>query len=298
MKNTKSFTLIEILVVIIIVGILASLVLFSTNDAFDKQKRMEVLNFSNSNKGQIVQYLVSEWAFEGPTIAGSTATNSDVKDSWGHNHGTIVGDPKIREGDDCILGKCLELDGSDYINFGQGAGDSLKITGSQTFEMWLYPTDFAARRNPMAKAYGGEGTITQETNKYLTYYYGTYGGNTSPYQGVGSGKALIANEWNYIAVVRDLTVGKMKITWFVNGEQGTSTTASYASATSSTLNFYIGTGYCSAQIGRVDEIRIYDGPFNLANAKQNYIAGLNSMLESGAIAKSDYNQRLMSLSKN
>jgi len=297
-SKNKSFTLIEVLIVIIIIGILASLILFSTQDAYEKVDKLEILNFSNSHKGQILQYLVSEWTFDGSTPAGTTATSNNVEDSWKYNNGTITGDPQVREGDDCVSGSCLEFDGSDYINYGQGAGNSLKITGSQTFEMWLYPTDFTARRNPMAKAYGGEGTITQETNKYLTYYYGTYGGNSSPYQGVGSGKALIASEWNYIAIVRDLTPSVMKVTWFVNGDQGTSIGATYSPAIASANNFYLGTGYCSPYIGRMDEVRIYNGPFSLADAEHNYIAGLNSLLQSGAISKEEYSQRTSNLAKN
>ena len=59
--------------------------------------------------------------------------------------------------------------------------------------MWVKPYNFSARRNFYDRAYGGEGTITQETNGALTYFWGTNGGNSTPYQGFNSVSALVLN---------------------------------------------------------------------------------------------------------
>ena len=299
MKN-KSFTLIEILVVIIIVGILASIIIFSTNDSTEKRKRLEVLTFSEGAKGKNLDSLVAEWSFEGPTIAGSAATNADVKDSWGHNDGIVYGGPIIKGGEDCVTGKCLQFDGvDDYINMGQGASDSLKILGSQTIEYWGYPTDFAQRRNPIAKAYGGEGTIVQETGGYFNYYYGTAGGNTTPYQALSSSAVRIkANEWVHVVIVRDLDPAVKKIIWYINGKQVNSATTIYTSAVASTLSFYIAKGYCSNFIGKMDQVRIYKKAITTSEIKQNYIAGLDSLYSNNVISKEEYNQRTLNLAQN
>ncbi|MCA9638829.1 MAG: putative metal-binding motif-containing protein, partial [Myxococcales bacterium] len=45
-----------------------------------------------------------------------------------------------------------------------GNPGALQITGDLTIEMWLKPTAFGVRRNPINKAYGGEYTITQWEN--------------------------------------------------------------------------------------------------------------------------------------
>ncbi|PCH93232.1 MAG: hypothetical protein COB85_07400, partial [Bacteroidetes bacterium] len=67
-------------------------------------------------------------------------------------------------------GYSMSVDGADdHIPLGTPA--ELQITGDLTIEMWVMPSNFSARRNPYAKAYGGEGTITQETNGILNFYY-------------------------------------------------------------------------------------------------------------------------------
>lgn len=149
----------------------------------------------------------------------------------------------------------LDFDGSnDFVALGNPA--QLQITGDMTIEMWLKPDVFSARRNPYAKAYGGEGTITQEINGTLNYYYGTNGGNGTPYQGFNSGVALNLTQWNHIAIVRDLT--NMRLYWYVNGVLTNSTNANYAAATAGSNNVTIGSGYVSNYDGQIDELRVWN----------------------------------------
>ncbi len=163
-------------------------------------------------------------------------------------------------------GTALDFDGvDDYVDIGNPA--ELQITGDLTIEMWLKPTDFSARRNPYAKAYGGEGTITQETDGTVTFYYGTSGGNASPYQGFNSATALNLNEWNHIAIVRDLTNGQLY--WYINGEQTNSTAASYAAAQYGGNSVYIGQGYVSNYAGQIDEVRVWNTTRTLTQIRDN-----------------------------
>ena len=149
----------------------------------------------------------------------------------------------------------LSFDGSgDYVAFGNPAG--LQIAGSQTIEMWLYPQSLSARRNPLAKAYAGEGTITIETDGTLSYFYGTGGGNNTPYMGFSSGSKLPVNTWTHVALVRDLSA--MKLYWYFNGIEVAETPASFTYAQIGTLPFYIGRGYVSDFHGRIDEVRIWN----------------------------------------
>jgi len=165
----------------------------------------------------------------------------------------------------------LSFDGSgDFVNFGTPAG--LQITGSQTLEMWIYPYSMNARRNPLAKAYAGEGTLTLETNGSINYYYGTGGGNNSPYQGFTTPVNISVNTWTHIAIVRDLQ--KMMLYWYINGVQVGSVAAEYASATAGTLPFYIGRGYVSDFHGMLDEVRVW----NIARSSSEIAAFRNSGL--------------------
>ena len=134
---------------------------------------------------------------------------------------------------------------------------SLQIVGNQTISMWLKPADLSAgRQNPYAKAYGGEGTITQETTGRLNYYYGTAGSNTTPYQAFSMTNALDNNVWAHVVLVRDLT--NMRLKWYKNGILTNETTASYSSATASTLPVEIGRGYAGNYAGLIDDIRVYN----------------------------------------
>ncbi len=73
--------------------------------------------------------LVSYWTFDRSDISNDT-----VKDVWGKNNGTIVGDPKIVNGE---VGEALEFDGSDdYVNL-TNLGDFGSEVGSSTFEAWV-----------------------------------------------------------------------------------------------------------------------------------------------------------------
>jgi hypothetical protein len=180
----------------------------------------------------------------------------------------------------------LSFDGSgDYINFGNP--EELRISGSQTIEMWLYPFATDARRNPMAKAYGGEGTITFETSGELSYYYGTNGGNGNPYQGFNNEFPININEWTHIAVVRDLT--NMKLHWYINGILVNSVDASYSYATKGGNSFYIGRGYVSDFKGIIDDVRVW----NVARAHSEIALYKNVELtgsEPGLAAYWDFNE--------
>ncbi|MBL4710509.1 MAG: T9SS type A sorting domain-containing protein, partial [Flavobacteriales bacterium] len=174
----------------------------------------------------------------------------------------------------------LDFDGTnDYVALGNPA--QLQITGDMTIEMWVKPDNFSARRNPYAKAYGGEGTITQEVSGTLSYYYGTAGSNTTPYQGFGSSTPLTLNEWNHIAIVRDLT--NMRLYWYINGVLTSQTNANYATATSGGNSVFIGSGYVSNYDGQIDELRVWNTVRTQAEIRSKMCSKLSG-LETGLAA--------------
>ncbi|MFA7157482.1 MAG: hypothetical protein WC123_07325 [Bacilli bacterium] len=48
--------------------------------------------------------------------------------------------------------------------------------------------------------------------------------------------------------------------------------------------------------GLIDDVRIYNEALSSVQIKQNYIAGLNSMLVNGNMSKEEYNQKIETLS--
>ncbi len=169
--------------------------------------------------------------------------------------GTSGGSEISWSGDIPSFGGALEFsDGDYYVNAGND--ESIQVLGNQTIEMWLKPDNFTVRRNPWNKAYGGEGTITQEINGTLNYYWGTNGGDGSPYQGFNSNQALNLGEWNHVVIVRNIT-GDGLLRWYINGVETNRTTVSYNSAVASSASLLIGKGYTNAYDGLIDEVRLW-----------------------------------------
>jgi len=114
----RSFTLIEILVVVVVIGILSSFVLVLTRYIYQEANVAKGKAFSNSVKNALLLNIAAEWKFEGPTSSGSDASNGDVLDSWLSNNGdTGAHQPTVVSDSECASGKCLQFNGtSDYIS--------------------------------------------------------------------------------------------------------------------------------------------------------------------------------------
>jgi hypothetical protein len=193
----------------------------------------------------------------------STAGDSGSAKNIPLNTGTTFGHPGV-------FGRkqnyAAYFDGSSSLNL--GTDSYLQITGDQTIEVWVHPTTFGIRRNFFAKAYGGEGTITLETSGALNYYYGTGGGNTSPYQGFGSGSTIALDTWTHVALVRDLSSSRLH--YYINGVETSNVAATFPAATISTLDMLVGDGYTANFIGYLDEFALYDRALSPATILSHY----------------------------
>lgn len=134
--------------------------------------------------------------------------------------------------------------------------DAPHVTGNQTLSMWLHPTSNAERHNPWNRAYGGEGTITQEIDGTLKYYYGTNGNDGSPYAQFTMTTPLPLGEDSMVTVVRDLS-NTMTLKWYLNGALVNTQVATYGFAAESGAPVLIGAGYTENYSGRIDDIRQY-----------------------------------------
>lgn len=205
--------------------------------------------------------------------------------------GTYVGSPKldaegaIAEDSDASM----QLDGkpadattgttADYVNLGNPA--QLQATGDQTIEMWIRPSDFAARRNPWNKDYAREGAITQETNGQLNYYFG----NGTSYVASSAPAIIQLNTWHHVVHVRDLTNGRLR--WYIDGVKQTDV-ATTMTAVVSTAEAWIGEGYVEEYAGRIDEVAHYAKALTDAQIKRHYDVGIGRKygIKSGSVADS------------
>jgi hypothetical protein len=188
-------------------------------------------------------------------------------------------------------GKCTMNNGAalDYANGGSilfdGTNDNVTVpynsytmdfSSYQTICMWLKPTTGAntARRNPYNHAYGGSGTLTRETDGTISYYFGTNGGDNTPYVGVSSTFTVSENELAFITVTRSQPSNICR--WYKNGVKYTDTTAGgYTTTTNTTSDILIGQGYVSNWIGNIYVVALYNKFFTDDEVLQNYNADRN-----------------------
>lgn len=302
MNKKKSFTLIELLVVIVIIGILAGVIMISTSSSIDKANLAKGQAFYSTIQEELLSSLISEWTFdEGNTTVGQIAQSSDLVDSWGNNNGIVNGNPIIRDGTNCISRKCLEFDGSgDYVDFGDILRPSR--TDDRTYLFWLN-----------LKSYGGAIFSTGNLANYKGGYslfrplssssnYFSYELNDSPFN-FSFDCSIDLNKWMFFVVSVKPDNPNINFALYKNGKLEDDQTKIMSAGSQYNTSFKIGaytSGYPTAsQVGFlngfIDDFKVYDSILNLVQVKQNYIAGLDSLLSQKSISKVDYNQRINEL---
>ena len=281
-NKNKSFTLIELLVVIVIIGILAGVIMISTSSSIDKANFAKAQAFSSTVQNELLSNLVSEWTFDEPEVSGKTP------DSWGNSDGTVNG--AVQTANNCVFRKCYSFNGtSDFINI--GSANSLKLENSGTIIIWIYPTSFTGLR----VFYGSSGGADVDK----TPYFRLEGGKPHAYLGNGtninyvacSDNSLELNNWAFITISWDGT----KINSYYNANIKSQNQTYPIRFTADT--YFIGK---PSQVDRnfaglIDDVRVYNAALSTSQIKQNYIAGLDSMLSNGTISKEEYNERINNL---
>jgi len=282
--KTKSFTLIELLVVIVIIGILAGVIIVSTSSSINKANFAKAQSFSNTVQNELLGDLVSEWTFNSPAVSGKT------EDSWGNNNGTLVGAnglPQIQTKENCVYGTCYLFDGvDDYIDCGN---NSLNITNTITVSVWFKLNETSRRQAILSKHdYQVGGYEIRIDNNNLLFIW-----NYIPTQkGITYAGGLSTLKWYYVVAMLDGVYASL----YLDGNLvKQSLDATYPATT--TLNLQIGKGVRDGIFtnGSIDDVRIYKAALSTSQIKQEYIAGLNSLLANNSISKEEYDQRLNNL---
>jgi len=294
MKN-KSFTLIELLVVIVIIGILAGVIIVSTSSSISKANIAKVKVFENSIQNELGANMVSRWKLD--EIVGTTTT----PDAWGSNTGTL-GDgvttstyPALKTEAECVTGKCMYFDGTnDYINCGNG--NNLNISNTITIGAWIKPIADNNFRIILQKGLWNQLVVRKESDNNLMFrlYYtdATNSGEFEPFN--------LTEDFQYITIVWDNSLVSNNLKGYKNGILEKQTTNGVGKTIfSSTGNFIIGTdGGTEVFKGLIDDVRIYNAALSSAQIKQEYVAGLNSLLANGNILKEEYNKRIENIGSN
>jgi prepilin-type N-terminal cleavage/methylation domain-containing protein len=284
MKTVKqSFTLVEILVVIVIIGILSSFIFFTINDSVEKASIAKSKMFSESIRNNLLLNLVSEWKFDDSTNLGL--------DSWGSNNGTNHGATAITDESQCVSGGCASFDGDDdYISIANNSTLNFN-TSDFTIAFWAKVNTVTNNAVFISKDW--------TDGVYAVRIIGTnYSGVIKALAGTTAYPATYAiktNKWEHITMVvdRDDTVILYQdITVRTPIDISVDQSKNISPSTSLYLGYshgYISNVYLD---GFMDEIQIYNAAISESQIKQNYLSGLNNLYTKGLITSEEYNQNI------
>lgn len=251
-KHNKSFTLIEILVVIAIIGLLVSIVFVATKSAREKARIAKGLQFASSVHHALGAYAVGIWDFDLQTADDASGYNND---------GTINGatfTPDTPSG----KGYALSFDGvDDYVNI---PNDTSLNPEKITMMAWVYPL-----------AYNYYGHILRKNPQYILRFYSTTGkiqgyvyvSGAWRYCTTPTDKTASLNQWTHLVHTYDGAIGKV----YINGEVGC--TYSYTGVISSaTSSLKIGADWSFFK-GLIDDPRIYEEPLSSTQIRKLYVEG-------------------------
>ena len=295
-KKQIAFTLIELLVVIAIIGILSGLIIVTMNGVTNRANIAKGQIFSNSLRNALMMNMVAEWKFDGSGLNdGDNATTVYTQDTWGGvNNCSIVGTPKVKTGSNCVNGSCLLFNGStDYLNC--GSGSSLNWgSGNLTITLWVGSiTEISGWSWFVSKNSGSPGLEIAITNGVMRVSFGTWFTDvvTSPGNWV-----ISLSPWHYITITRRSGV----VYSYIDGiSYGTPVANNYDFSVITGSPLLLGTGQPGGDrmSGKIDDVRIYNAAMPTSQIKEQYYAGLNSLLISGQISGKEYSERINSIAK-
>ena len=289
----KSFTLIEILVVIVVIGILSAFILVGMSSITSSANIAKSQAFENSIRNSLLTNLVSEWKF-----------NGNANDSWGINNGTVSSATLTSNG--CVRDSCYSFDGTDdIISFGNDASLSMR-TGDHTVSIWVKFNTPLSSIDYETVIYCGASGAAGDKGYWIRRELGTnriWGGlNDGSTTRVGgylsaSGSA-VANTWYHLVVLFDRDDSAKA---YFNAVQAGSFVIStrpgdIQNTDSLKMGAYISTMH--RLNGYIDEAKIYHSIISSQLINQEYYSGINNLLVNNEIDDDNFMQRLADLRNN
>jgi len=257
----KGFTLLELLIVIAIIGLLASVVIVQFPEAQKRARIAQGQGFADTLRGSLQADMLGYWPFD--ETSGTVA-----EDLWiDQKNGTVTGAVWA----DGIINGALSFDGlDDYVRINFSNIGFQTIHGPSTLELWFKANSLAGQKR----------IFSDYCMEWGVYHNGStiYG---RAYNTV-SGGVIEADTWYHIAVTHTHPTGLTNTVAriYVNGILKGNSTFSITTHNGYTDSpYYVGSDQCYAGYnfnGLVDEVRIYSVALPQTAVQQHYAQGLKT----------------------
>ncbi len=293
--HSKSFTLIEILVVIVVVGILSYFILVGMSSISESANIAKSKAFSDSLRNSLLTNLVSEWKLD-------EGTETTAYDSWGTNNGTLTNGPTwVTSG--CVSSNCLSFDGTDdYVEVLNNATLNLDDGDKGTLSTWIKVNSWPSSGYPSivtkGTSAGGWSSGSYHISIWSDRIHFVIYENGSTYNSVDLINLPSINSWHYLVMTWSGTNGG-KLKAYLNSLPITSgTTQTVKADLRATQNFRIGSTTSYFFNGLIDDIKLYNTAISNSQIEQNYFLGLNKLYKNGGITEIEYIKRIAELKIN
>jgi len=292
MKN-RAFTLLELLVVIIIIGILSSIVIVSMSGSTDSATIAKGKAYAQQVHALLGANAVGVWNFD----EGSGITAYDIS-GYGNN-GTLV---KGSNGTGLdwvssdIGGTALQFDGvDDYVLIINNRSFSLLEKG--TIEIWIYPNIITDQIFFMYEwSYSDYIRLLLNASGIITFRQEV--GDIAVIS-INSDYIIPAEKWCHLVIVQNEILSQMYINGLAQDHGGEINSSNWFIDSGINGNMYFSRSPWNFPFsGLIDGVRIYSAALPATEIQKHYVQGLRKLLTDQAITQTEYDQRMEEFKKS
>lgn len=282
-NSNRGFTLLEVLISVLVIGIIASIVLINNND--EAKKQSEFVNIKAKwamNEGKYIEKLVGKWSFD--EVSGTGVIDSSTFAKSGNMSSVAM----RKDADECAIGKCLKFNGvSDYVEV-----NNVQYFSKWTYSLWINRiADSGIHERIMSFSNNSDYDRwfqIQPDDSLNSGYRDSVGGRH-----VSTSDKIELNRWYYVVATFD----GQNIKLYIDGQLKI-TGPDFSSYTPRVMNYPLQFGRLGSSSfvynfnGFIDEVAIYSDAITLSEIESNYLAGIDNLLIKEMITEEEYFERL------
>jgi prepilin-type N-terminal cleavage/methylation domain-containing protein len=287
MSSNRAFTLLELLVVITIIGILASIVVVSMSGSTDSATIAKGKAYAQQVHALLGHEAVLDLSFN-ENAYNTCSDGKDVCDASGYGNNGIIYNNEATFVSSPVDGYALSFDGvDDYVDCGNEI--NLNVAYDITVELWA------------TGIYEGGRTLISKGSQYfnndLGYSFQYASSPQSLYFNIGNGTShiernmgLASFDWTYLAFTRN-SAGVIRT--YKNGAYHAQNTL--AGDISNNYSLLLGENGVTSRKnwnGLIDDVRVYSEVIPTTEIQKHYVQGLEKLLANQAITQAEYTQRI------